>query len=80
MVSPPRTTRDDGLVIRLSASIAFSARYSWTKPTIPFRATIARMTAVSLRSPMAAVMSAAAIRTRIIALVNCSASIRQAGF
>ena len=71
--------RADGLVIRFSASIACSARYSWTNPMIPLSATMTRMMAVSLRSPMAAVMAAAASRTRIIALVNCSASRRQAG-
>ena len=65
--------------MRLSASIACSARYSWTNPMIPLSATMIRMMAVSLRSPMAAVIAAAPSRTRIIALVNCSASRRQAG-
>ncbi len=79
-VSPSRTTRAVGLAIRLRASSACSARYSWTNPTIPLRTTIARMTNVSLRSPRRAVMTAATIRTTIIAFVNCSTSRRQGGF
>ena len=45
----------------------------------PLNTTMARMMAVSLRSPRGAVMTAAASRTRIIALVNWSTSSRQAG-
>ena len=78
LVTPARMMRADGLVIRFSASIARSARYSWTNPMIPLSATMTRMIAVSLRSPMAAVIAAAPSRTRIIAFVNCSASRRQA--
>jgi hypothetical protein len=62
-----------------SAAIACSARHSWTKPTIAWRTTMAKITAVSFRSPMTAVMAAAATRTRIMVLANCSASSRHAG-
>ena len=79
-VSPSRTTRAVGLDMALRASRACSARYSWTKPTIPLRTTMARMTTVSLRSPRRAVMTAATISTTIIAFVNCSSSRRQGGF
>ncbi len=78
-MTPERMIRADGLVMRFSASIACSARYSWTNPMIPLSATMTRMRAVSLRSPMAAVIAAAPSRTRIIAFVNCSARRRHAG-
>ena len=77
--SPSRTTRAVGLVIRLRAAIACSARYSWTNPMTPFSTTIARMTTVSLRSPMTAVTTAAMTSTTIIVLVNCSTSSRHGG-
>jgi hypothetical protein len=40
---------------------------------------MARITTVSLRSPMTAVTNPAATKTRIMVLANCSASSRQAG-
>ena len=76
---PPRRTRTTGAVIALSAAIACSARYSWTKPSRPLRTTMARMTTVSLRSPSAAATTAATSSTTIIVLANCSASSRQVG-
>ena len=77
--SPSRTTRASGLDIRLRASMACSARYSWMKPTMPLKTTMARMIRVSLVSPMSAVMTAATRSTTIMALVNWSSSSRQAG-
>ena len=78
-VSPSRTTRASGLDIRFRASMACSARYSWTKPMMPLRMTMARMMSVSFVSPMSTVMTAATMSTTIMALLNWSSSSCQAG-
>ena len=41
---PSRSTRTWGLTIALRASIAFSARYSWTKPKMAFMTTMNSIT------------------------------------
>ena len=70
VTSPPRRTRACGDDIRLSASMAWPARYSCTKPTTPLKRTMARMMAVSLAWPMRNVTTAAPRRTRIMGLAN----------
>ena len=59
-----------------SAAIAFSARYSWTKPIVPFISTITSIAIVSTTSPMNPEITAAASSTMIMKSVNWSASIR----
>ena len=78
-IPPPRRTHTIGAVIALSAAIARSARYSWTKPSRPLRTRMARITTVSLRSPSAAATPAATSSTTITVLANCSVTSRQVG-
>ena len=44
---PSRRTLDSGAAMAFRVSTAFSARYSWTKPRIPLRSTMAMMTMAS---------------------------------
>ena len=61
-----------------SAAIAFSARYSWMKPIVPFISTITTIATVSMTSPMNPEITAAASSTMIMKSVNWSASMRHA--
>ncbi len=76
LVAPSRTTRAVAAASFLSAAIAFSARYSWMKPIVPFISTITTIAIVSMTSPMNPEITAAATSTMIMKSVNWSASIR----
>ena len=74
--SPPRTTLVDPVVSCLSAAIACSARYSWTKPTTPFSTTMIEITTVSVKSPTTTVTTAARARTTVMVLRNWRTKMR----
>ena len=68
---PSRSTRAWCASIERSASSAFSARHSWTKPSTPLRITTRPMAMASITSPSAAAMPAATIRMTTSSPVNC---------
>ena len=72
--SPSRRTRAWGEVIFFKASIAFSARPSWTTPRMALIRTMAMMTPVSIYSPRKAETRLAAIRIRTMTSLNCASS------
>ncbi len=77
--APSRRTRTMGLDICLRAAMAFSARYSWMKPSTPKRITMERMAIPSVKSPRRKERKAAAIKIRIMGSMNWASSMRQAG-
>ncbi|KJR40602.1 hypothetical protein MCHI_003503 [Candidatus Magnetoovum chiemensis] len=80
MVCSCLITVDIGSAIFLSASIAFSALYSWMKPTIALSITMTIMAIVSDTSPINPEIIAAAISTMIMKSLNCSRNIASADF
>jgi hypothetical protein len=74
-VLPFLTTLAVGAAISLSASIAFSALYSWKKPSTPDKITISKIMIESAVSPSKADTAAAAIRIIIKKLLNCDINI-----
>ena len=73
---PSRLTFTTGAARRDSAAIAFSARYSWVKPSSAFRRTMATIATVSTRSPSSAETTAAARRTATIVEANWERKMR----
>ena len=59
-----------GAAMALRASMARSARYSWTKPITALRMTMAIMAMVSVASPSSPEITPAASRTRIMKSLN----------
>ena len=73
--TPSRTTVAAAAAIFLSAAMAFSARYSWMKPSTALSTTITTMAMVSAASPSTPATTAAAISTRIMKSLNWSRNI-----
>ncbi len=73
-VRPSRSTRQCGLSIARRASIAFSARHSWTNPRMPFMTTMTAITAASVCSSAMIETTTAPPSTAISGLTNCRTS------
>ena len=69
---PSRSARTFGTDIFFSAAIACSARYSCTKPSKAYRATMARIAMEFFVSPSKPATTAAPIRIKTIVAVICS--------
>ncbi len=74
---PSRITVARGAVIDRNASSAFSARYSWKKPTSAFSTTIVAIATASATSPRNPDTAAAASSSPMSGLASCRASSRQ---